>query len=149
MRTACPGLCGVRPVTGVPTTDATKTDPMKYIVVTEISDWSFLKDQFYNEEDSTIRDIYLNNFGKWKDFINFLNEKYKIRFYIDDSVSDRINLNYIMAYHARKHEKWPYTEFKVKNLTLSCGFYDPKEIEINFHISEIKSIEEHEQLVIL
>lgn len=118
---------------------------MKY--VTEISDWSTIKKQFFNEEDSTVRDIYLNNFSGWKEFIDYLNDSYNVKFYVDGSESDKIDSNYVFEYHNNEQENWPYAEFKVGKICFSCGFYDSNEIEINFRIDEIESINEYNQLI--
>jgi hypothetical protein len=101
--------------------------------------------------DGSLRDIYIHNTSKedWQVWADFVNENYKISFHIYETKvnEDKVNLSKIFDYWCGVHDNCSTATIYIGDIQVNAHFFDDQEIENDISPKEIKSIEDHNQLL--
>jgi hypothetical protein len=115
--------------------------------------WQYLKDKIYFS-DGSLRDIYVLNTSKldWQKWIDFVNENYEINFTYSDrngnlKQSDRILTKYVFDFWDGISEFLVNAKVIVGDIIVKCYFFTEEEIENDITPNEIKSVDQHNQIV--
>ncbi|SHM26877.1 hypothetical protein [Chryseobacterium polytrichastri] len=116
-------------------------------------DWQYLKDNIYFS-DGSLRDIYVLNISRldWLKWIDFINENFEVRFTYCDIVGDLKSSNqiiskYIFDYWDNVSEFVVTATIMIGEIILNCYFFTEVEIENDITPKEIKSLDDHNQII--
>ncbi len=114
-------------------------------------DWKILSDKVYFL-DGSLRDIYVGNINTndWETWIDFINDNYPIEFTFEGAseVLKRIDKNVIRSRWNSKEKIALNCAIRVGNIIVKCYFFDQDEIENDIAPKEIKTIEDHNNLML-
>jgi hypothetical protein len=115
--------------------------------------WDYLKDNIYFL-DGSLRDIYVLNSSRedWEKWIDFVNKTFEVRFTYCDINGDlksnnQIISKYIFDYWDNVSEFVVSATIMIGEIILKCHFFSEEEIENDITPSDIKSLEQHNQII--
>lgn len=105
--------------------------------------WNNIKDEFKN--DGSLKDIigFKTDFNDWKKILKYINSNYKTLYLFN---------NEKMEYYELKEEHFSSGEinlnFNIKDISMSCNFFEEEQIQFTFNPKDIKSEKYLEYLLI-
>lgn len=111
--------------------------------------WEKLKNTLYHE-DGSLRDIYIRdtNTADWKRWIDCINTHYPVDFYIaGEKISNQIDFETAVNFWQNPPQDLLSAIIYVEKIVVNVLFFSETEIEIDITPEEIKSLNDHENLV--
>ncbi len=112
--------------------------------------WNTLKEEVYYE-DGSLRDVYVFDatIDDWKKWAELVNQQYKVAFYNGQTqqITDRIDFELVEASWTGKTDLVNWATVFINDFQIKCYFFGWEEFENDICPREIKSEDDHLQLV--
>jgi hypothetical protein len=112
--------------------------------------WHLLKEEIYYE-DGSLRDIYIfdTSPNDWKKWVELVNKQYKVDFYNgqNQQTTERIEFEAIETLWSGKTDLLSGATVFINNFQIKCYFFGWEEFENDICPKEIKSEDDHIQLL--
>jgi hypothetical protein len=112
--------------------------------------WHLLKEEIYYE-DGSLRDIYIfdTSPNDWKKWVELVNKQFRVAFYNGQTqqTTDRIDFEVIELLWSGKTDLLNWATVFINEFQIKCYFFARKEIENDICPREIKSEDDHIQLL--
>jgi len=111
----------------------------------------YLQKEIYLEDAGTHRDIYVLNTTKddWKKWVDIVNERYGVEFFNGQTqtTENKINFQAILDFWMGKTDLINGAKIKLNGIDIHCHFFSDQEIENDVDPSQIKTIDDHNELM--
>jgi hypothetical protein len=113
-------------------------------------EWYKIKEEVYYW-DGSWRDIYVLETSQedWRNWIDLVNHNYSVQFYNGQTqqTETAIDKKTVFDYQQHKTDLTSSAVIKAKRITVNCRFFSVQQIENDIDPREIKTIEEHQELI--